>query len=330
MISLDRVEGELRKLWEAQGRSTPTRTMTLVAMCETEDHVPIAARALAHASPRHGARSVLVAFEGSGVGIEAEVSLHASPAGQPCAELIRIHAHPDARTFVADAVARLLAPDLPALVWWVGDLPDRETLLDRVAKIARASVAIVDANAMDLRDLPVLHALAASAGHVAIADFCWHRLRSWQELMARFFDVPEAAADLAAPGSLTIRFQQRARAPERASNQAVLFAGWLTARLGCKLAVRYEPVEQAGLVDGSLVDVTLRAGQGTYRVHRGDDPSVLCWEGERPGVPFPNQCVRTTLLDDGALLDRVLQRPLRDPLYEASLAAAAALVPELT
>lgn len=330
MLALDRVEGQLRKLWEAEGRSAPTRTMTLVAMCETTEHVPIANQALAHAAPRHGARSVLVSFEHGSSGIEAEVSLHKSPTGVPCAELIRIHAHADARGFVADAVARLLAPDLPALVWWVGDLPDREVLLDRVATIARATIAIVDANAMDLRDLPALQALAASASRVAIADFCWHRLRSWQELMARFFDVPEAAADLAAPRSLTIQFHQRGRDPERASNQAVLFAGWLSARLGKKLAVEYVPVTRAGLVDGSLVDVTLRAGEGTYRVHRADDdPSVVCWEGERPNVPFPNQCVRTTMPDDGTLLDRVLQRPLRDPLYEASLAAAAALVSEL-
>jgi glucose-6-phosphate dehydrogenase assembly protein OpcA len=328
VISLDQVEPELRKLWEDKGRNTPTRTMTLVAMCETEAHVPIADQALAHAAPRHGARSVLVSFEAGQPGIEAEVALHSNAKGVPCAELIRVHARGDARAFAADAIARLLAPDLPALVWWVGDLPDREVLLDRVATISRATIAIVDANVMDLRDLPVLHAMAGTS-HVAIADFCWHRLRAWQELMARFFDVPEAAADLASEGTLRIEFQTRAREPERASNQAVLFAGWLNARLGRKLAVEFVPVKRDALVDGSLVDVTLRAGPGVYRVHRADDPSVVCWEGERPNVPFPNQCVRTAIPDDGTLLDRVLQRPLRDPLYEASLAAAAALVPEL-
>ena len=52
-------------------------------------------------------------------------------------------------------------------------------------------------------------------------------------------------------------------------------------------------------------------------------------EGDRPNAPFPNQCVRSHALDDGTLLDRVLQRPLRDPLYEASLAATASIVADV-
>jgi glucose-6-phosphate dehydrogenase assembly protein OpcA len=201
---------------------------------------------------------------------------------------------------------------------------------------------------MDLRDLRVLDALARRTVKVALADFCWQRLRTWQELMARFFDVPEAAADLAAPRALQIQFQKRTRAPEAVSNQAALYIGWLATRLDLRkvewpnensvrlvspeseLLVEFSAVDRPGVVEGSLVDVTLRAGEGTYRVHRSvEDCSVICWEGDRPGAPFPNQCVRANFLDDGMLLDRVLQRPLRDPLYEASLAAAASLVSDL-
>jgi glucose-6-phosphate dehydrogenase assembly protein OpcA len=326
VIALDRVDGELSKLWEAAGRRTPTRTMTVVALCETPGHVPIAEQAVAYAAPRHGARSLVVAFDAAGSGVDADVALHTSQKGVPCAELIRLTAHGDARTFVPDAVARLLAPDLPVLVWWVGDLPDHEVLLDRVTQIARATIAIVDANAMDLRDLPVLDALARRDRNVAIADFCWQRLRTWQDMMARFFDNDAAVIDLSSPKSLRIEFQQRARDPERASNQAALFAGWLSARLGGNFPVEYVPVKREGLVEGSLVDVVLRAGEGCYRVHRApEEASVVCWEGERPGVPFPNQCVRTQIPDDGTLLDRVLTRPLRDPLYETSLTTAAAI-----
>jgi len=348
-LRLDGVESELRKLWEAAGRATPTRTMTLVALCETREHVPIAERALAHATPRHGARSLLVEWcESDLPRIDASARLRTSPRGEPCSESIHLFVHGAARAFVPDAISRFLAPDLPALVWWVGDLPDHEVLLDRVATVSRATIAIVDANAMDLRDLPVLDGLARRTARVALADFCWQRLRTWQELTARFFDVPEAAADLAEPRSLTVEFQRRARDPEPVSNQAALYVGWLAARLGLRkldwpsasrarmvspdgeLLVDFKPVERDGVTDGSLVDVTLRAGQGTYRVHRSvDDCGVICWEGERPGAPFPNQCVRSHTLDDGTLLDRVLQRPLRDPLYEASLAAAASLVADV-
>jgi glucose-6-phosphate dehydrogenase assembly protein OpcA len=149
-IRLDNVESELRKQWDAAGRSTPTRTMTLVALCETTDHVPTAERALAHATPRHGARSIVVeCCLGGDSRIDARVKLRTSSRGEPCSESIHLLVHGDAREFIPDSVARLLAPDLPALVWWVGDLPDHEVLLDRVATIARATIAIVDANAMD-------------------------------------------------------------------------------------------------------------------------------------------------------------------------------------
>jgi glucose-6-phosphate dehydrogenase assembly protein OpcA len=349
VIGLDHVDAELRKHWDAAGRSTPTRTMTLVALCETREHVPVAERAMAHATARHGARSLLVEWcGGAEARIDARVTLRRSPRGEPCSESIHLLVHGDARTFVPDAVSRLLAPDLPALIWWVGDLPDQEVLLDRVATVARATIAIVDANAMDLRDLPVLDGLARRTAKVALADFCWQRLRTWQELMARFFDVPEAAADLEQPRALQIRFQKRARDPEPVSNQAALYAGWLATRLGLRkvdwptesrarlvspegeLLLDFTSVDRPGVFEGSLVDVTLHAGDGTYRVHRSEEDSgVICWEGERPNAPFPNQCVRTHVLDDGALLDRILQRPLRDPLYEASLAAAASLIADI-
>ena len=85
-----------------------------------------------------------------------------------------------------------------------------------------------------------------------------------------------------------------------------------------------------GVVDGSLLSVELHAGPGCYAVKRQEEnPFVICWEGERPGVPFPNQCVRSHILDDGTLLERVLLRPVRDPLYEASLSLAATLVADI-
>lgn len=346
-ISLDRVDPGLRGLW---GERTPTRTMTLAALCETPAHAELALKALKHAAPRHGVRTLLVEWDDDPKKtprIDAEIALHEGLRG-PCAESVRLFATGDARTFVPESVARLLAPDLPTIVWWVGDLPDHEVLLDRVAIIARATVAAVDANVMDLRDLAVLQRLSQTVGHVALADFCWHRLRTWQELLARFFDLPEPLADLRALKSLKVRFQRRVREPEPLSNQAALYIGWLMGRFGlthahwwapgkarlsgptAELQLEVSPDQVEGVVDGSLLSIELHAGPGCYSVKRQvENPFVICWEGERPGTPFPNQCVRSHILDDGTLLERVLLRPVRDPLYEASLAAAATLVAEI-
>ncbi len=365
-LPLDRVEGELRALWDREGPGvTRARTMTVVALCEKTARADDAARALAVAAPAHGARTVLVVPTAEHEAkVFAEVALHRSSRGTPCAESIRIHASEGARAFVPDVVSRVLAPDLPVFVWWVGDLPDHETLLDRVAFGARATVAVVDASAMDLRDLAVLDALVrrplssrgalgSDAAGIAVADFCWQRLRTWQEMIARFFDDDVCARDLPTLTRIRVAFNPRARHAEPRSNQAAVLVGWLAARLGLgparwtrpgvaslgrrgggEVEVAFEPTPRDELFDGSLVEVELVCALGRYRVCRGDEPSVLCREGSHPLVAVPAQCVRAAALaaddsNDGVLLARVLERPLRDPLFEASLRAAASLVAEI-
>lgn len=346
-VALEKVEGELRKQWDAHGPAPRSRTMTVVALCETKEHEPVALKGLSAAAPVHGARAVIVGWrQGTTPEITADVELLAGSKG-PGAELIRLEAVGDSRAWVPDTVSRLITADLPVFVWWVGDLPDDETLFDRMAFGAQATVAVVNSNEMDLRDLPVLDAMTRSVKATALADFTWQRLRTWQEMVARFFDTKECAADLAQVRTLRIRFQQRARDPERASNQAALFVGWLAARLswteprmkGDKLVmtskagdveITFEAMQKKALAEGALVDVELRTPDSRYCVHRADDdPMAICWEGERPGVPFPNQCVRVHMPDDGVLLCRVLERPLRDRLYESSLHAAAAIASAL-
>ncbi|MGZ3422729.1 MAG: glucose-6-phosphate dehydrogenase assembly protein OpcA, partial [Polyangiales bacterium] len=324
-VALEKIDGELRKLWEAQGPKPRSRTMTLVALCETEEHEPIALRGLSTAAPLHNARAVLVGCRpGAEPSITAEIELLDGPQG-PAAELIRLQAIGDARAWIPDTVSRMISADLPVFVWWIGDLPDHETLFDRMAFGAQATIAVVNSNEMDLRDLPVLDSMARGA----LADFTWQRLRYWQEMVARFFDVKECASDLEKLRSLHVCFQQRAKDPERASNQAALFIGWLSARLGWSsprwsdakvtlsskagdVEITFEGAHRDGLADGALVAVELRTADARYRVHRpDDDPLAICWEGERPGTPFPNQCVRVHPPDDGVLLCRVLERPLR-------------------
>lgn len=353
-VSVDRVEAELRKLWDAQGPTAlRARTMTVVALCETPEHLPIAERALAHAAPLHGARAVIVDWRQGEASetpaITAEVSLMDGERG-PSGERVRLVAIGEARAWIPDTVAQLITADLPVFVWWVGDLPDHETLFKRMAFGAQATVAVVNANDMDLRDLAVLDTMAhhhePTSATIALADFTWHRLRTWQELTARFFDNPVCENDLPNVRSMRLQFKQRGREPEVASNQAALFAGWLSSRMHLELEgwqgatakmrgpngevrITFEGVERpdTGVHDGALLEVELRSDTARYRVHRDEhDPFVVCWEGECPGTPFPNQCVRVHPPDDPTLLARVLERPTRDALYEASLHTATRIV----
>lgn len=364
---LDAVDHDLRALWDAAARAgnhaTRVQTMSLVALCETEAHARRAEPALAAASAAHGARTLLVTWGPLASGeaqIVAQVALHPSlgPAGSPVGEAVRLHALGAAREFLPSAIGKLLAPDLPVAVWWVGDLPDHDLLFDRVAH--DADTCIVDSGEMDLRDLPRLAALAALAARdtpgarrYALADFSWLRLASWQELVARFFDPKECRQALASLDRIVVRFQPRPLDPEPVSNPAALFVGWLAARLGLSLArweavgegaveaqlssakgvgprVRFEALARGAVAPGSLQDVRLEAGSACFHVERSeDDPSVLCWSSIGARYEVAAQCVRledSLLRDEAKTLPRLLERMVRDPNLEQSLAAGAALI----
>jgi glucose-6-phosphate dehydrogenase assembly protein OpcA len=358
---LDAVDHDLRALWDdaarAGSRVTRVQTMSLVALCETEAHALRAEPALAAAASAHGTRTLLATWGPPTNGeaeIVAQVSLHPSLAGAglPVGEAVRLHAKGAAREFLPSAIGKLLAPDLPVAVWWVGDLPDHDLLFDRVAR--DADTCIFDSGEMDLRDLPRLAALAAREGRrYALADFSWLRLASWQELVARFFDPPECLPVLSSLERIVVRFQPRRIDPEPVSNPAALFVGWLAARLGWSLArwesvgegaveaqlksatavgprVRFEPLARGAVRPGNLQDVRLEAGSACFHVERSeDDPSVLCWSSAGARYEVAAQCVRleeSLLRDEAKTLPRLLERPVRDPNLEQSLAAGAALI----
>ena len=325
--SLARVEADLRALWETERPGgAHLQTMSIVALCADDDAPQRAADALDHAASHHGARSVLARFSPADApSIDVEVALHGEK-GRPAAEAIRLVAHGAARGYLPDVAARLCTGDLPVVAWWVGDLPDHDPLFDAISTTLRADLAVVDSNDMDLRDLPVLAGLAQ---RFALADLCWRRLRTFQELCARFFD--EGGVDARQIDGVTVRFSPRARDPEPASTQAALFAGWIAHALGLPdAAVVFESTPRDGIRAGGIVHIDLRGPGIELKLERPeDDPFVLCWSGVHPVLHIPKQCLRIHLPDDGRLLAGAVERPVADPLYVASLRRAAALTAKI-
>ena len=358
-VGIDRVDAELRARWLTAGAEgkpvTRTQTMSIVAVCETPAHAQTAHEAVAIASGVHGARTIVVVADEAGEpSIGAEVALHPRMGKQssPGGEEVRLEAHGTARAWIPDTVAKLLAPDVPVYVWWVGDLPDDDSLFNQLAPLSQ--LAIFNSNDMDLRDLSSLVAIGVR-GHdrYALGDFAWHRLRTWQELTARFFDDAACLAELTAISAASISFRPRhdaSRTADPISNQAALFAGWLSHALGWELdawqptttgaptatmkrrdggtlQLSFPVVEREDVPVGAIVAVELQSKSGKFHVGRDDhDPYVVCWSGERPGAVMPAQCVRIHPPDVPRILAHVLEHAIRDPLFEASLRAAAALI----
>jgi len=352
-VPMDKVEAEIRALWRSAGPGvTRVQTMTIVAVCETHEDADRAHDALAEAAGTHGARTITVVTQPreQPPSITAEIALHPSLSlkDRPRGEDVRLHAHGSTRAFIPDAVGKLLTPDVPSYVWWVGDIPDDDDLFHHLAPLS--GLVIFDSNDMDLRDLPRIGALVGRDERYFLADFAWQRLRTWQELVARFFDDPTCARDVTAFDEVVIAFQRRAdpsRTPDPVSNQAALFGGWIAhalgwtfekwtkpdgaeasfARKGGRVTLRFEPAKESNAPSGAITSVSMRVGKADYHVDRdGKDPMVICWSGNCPGAPVPNQCLRIHPPTPARILAHMLARPLRDPLFEASLASATRIV----
>jgi glucose-6-phosphate dehydrogenase assembly protein OpcA len=350
LADADRALGEL---WAASSRPDAHACLfTLVALCATPDELPRARAALPSLALAHPCRTLSVAcYPGEAPSIAARVGLHVDTrqGREPVGDDVDLDVRGEARQWVPDTVARLRAEAVPLYLWWVGDLPDDDRLFDRL--VEAADVAVVHTADMDLRDLEALARLLALAdGQYVLADLTWLRLRTWQEFTARFFDDPAGRAHLAALREVTLALCPRERAPEAASTQAALFAGWLCEALrwdtreprwagagservatlrgpqGEEVTVRFVTVDRAGVYPGAIESVTLRGPAARFEVARGDDPYVLCWSAEAAGVQSPAQCVRIHPPEEPRMLIRALERPRRDPLFERSLAAAARLV----
>lgn len=353
-IALDQVESELAKLWAEQGAGdTRHRTLDLVAFCATPDELPRVRAALAPLASKRPCRTLtVVCYPDGSPSITARVSLHAdtSRRSEPAGDDISLDVRGAARSWVPSAVRQLRAGDLPLHLWWAGDLPDRDRLFDQLTE--QADVTLVHSASMDLRDLETLRrAMESRPDGAVFLDLNWVRLSLWQELVARFFDDEAVAALIPAIDTVSLGFAPRPGSDEAAPTQAALLAGWITlctawsadgadwgadadgARVatvrradGSPGRLRFVEDDRPGVYPGALHTVSFSGPGVKLEVARAlEDPMVLCWSGEAEGACVPSQCIRTGAPEEPKMLARALDRPARDPLFERSLAAAAAL-----
>jgi glucose-6-phosphate dehydrogenase assembly protein OpcA len=145
--------------------------------------------------------------------------------------------------YTTNIMQTILKPDLPVYLWWLNDLPDDNSIFQRL--IASSSRVIVDSSDFThpeehVRTLSEL--LQASPGS-ALSDLNWGRVTAWRELIAQFFDIAEYRPYLLNADQIAIEHAIPATsANQPATNifpnaiEALLIAAWLKTRLGWQLA----------------------------------------------------------------------------------------------
>jgi glucose-6-phosphate dehydrogenase assembly protein OpcA len=348
-LSLDKVERELARLWEDESRSaggSRAALLTLVAMVSEPRLLDRAQQAMSELVRIHPARTIAAVWrEGASPSISAEIAMHRpAGAGAVCGDAIKLEAIGSAREWLPGNAERLALPDLPVCVWWVGDLPDYDDLFDRM--VVGADLVIVNSGEMDLRDLQKLSSIAArSQGRFAVSDLTWIRLRTMQDLIARFFDDAEGQACLPDLERILMEVAPRPDEKDATSTQAGLLFGWIASVLGIspesvewkrgegwaeahlgKLTARFEQKARSDVRPGVITRLVMEAGKARFAIERLDDPRVYRWSRDVPGISTPPQTMRVGAFEESALLARCIERPKRDLMLETSLRVGSRIV----
>lgn len=351
-VPIDEAESALNRAWLAIGDPARARTLNLVCVCQTDREMDYAVHATRDVIPGHPGRVLVVRLD-SPVGdapVFTRVSLleDLSKPGAYVGESLVLSVRGTAREHVATVVERLLAPGVPVVLWWLGDVPAEPSAFEQLAD--RSDVVVVDSSQFDLTDLTTLQRYVTQRARrtQSISDIEWLRLRPWQESLARFFDDPAALAALSRADSLEVAFHTPARG-DFASAKAALFAGWFAARLSLKTpaTIRWAPREHGralwlsrpdgqpfaltmtidprpGLHEGALTRVTVSSAVGDrFELEREGTSRVIAWRGACAGAVLPDAVLRIGPPDTSRMLRRLLDRPERDELFLEALQRAA-------
>src|SRR5215213_1055262 len=259
-----KVEAALRKLLIERYHDieafVPARVLNLVVVVDGEFRGEVENR-LERVGRYHPSRLVLCSVQGSRKTIDAWCSVAAARSeghislGREHVELDIGERHLKALDTIVDP---LLVPDLATLVWAPHAHAEAVDSLRRLAQVVL----------IDSQDEPELPAALARAlellEHAYVVDLAWLRSTPWRERVAAAFDPPALRRGLAEIAQVTVRH----RADSGAA--AVLFCGWLCARLGWR--------------PGSLSDGGSRRRSGHARAKRGEI-SIRLDQVEQPGAP---------------------------------------------
>ncbi len=201
----------------------------------------------------------------------------------------------------ATVAASWSASGIPTIVWWNDPAPTGDHLFEDMLDIADR--VLVDSSAMtDLAaDFQVLDDMVHGSQHARVTDALWLRMLAWRQAIAQVFDQPAARADLSRLRTveLTVRPSPGGRAA------ALLLVGWLSSRLGWRLARRTSDgwrltanghevqvvcAPQAA-ANGLVETVQLTAPTGRYLAHM-PSPEDIVVESQSETAPISRVAVR--------------------------------------
>jgi glucose-6-phosphate dehydrogenase assembly protein OpcA len=331
----------LRERHAADPSLAPARVLNLVVVVERQWKGEIANR-LARVGRYHASRTVLCAVEEGRQKLDAKAVMSYDgepvPGAGPAAglrtirEAVEIEMGPAHLDRIATIVDPVLVSELPTVLWCPHGHDDA----------ANALLGLIDVILVDSDDQPhpdeALDRAAELLRRAYVVDLAWLRTTPWRERIATSFDPPWRRPALERIAGVVVRHRPTSAAT------ALLWAGWLAARLGWRtvplpsdgagaggartgrgrgngvdVKFEFEKVDQEapGLAGVTVscahgFSLSLDRGRGGLRAHRrSSDGREDSW-----------RVLGASRGEGGILGEGVRQALLRDPTYGPALGAA--------
>jgi glucose-6-phosphate dehydrogenase assembly protein OpcA len=241
-VTVEEIATKLEVLWQGLAAKMPdcarAGNLNLLLFCPNEGAYESAAPQLAELTRRHPARiiALIAESEADENEISSHVLAHFHEAGgkKTGCEQITIRAKGNAIDKLPEIAAPLIAGDLPAVLWWQGDLPEESVLFEKL--IAASRQLIFDsAEGRDVgATLSQARALTLNWKSGVCGDLNWRRTARWRELVTAFLESPPVTSRREQLAEVSI---EAVAAPEGDVHfaQPLLLLGWLASLLSWKL-----------------------------------------------------------------------------------------------
>lgn len=360
-LPLSDIQKGLSHVWQEAARAseggegpTATRVCTLSLVVYVADRTRLdeVIESIQGAAQVHSLRSIVLTVEPEA----EETSTEGQVAGycrisevgnvQVCCEQIMLDIKGPATGEIEGAVDGVLMPDLPVVLWWVGESPFQDRIFSRIELLP--DYVIVDSKcfADPVGDLRRIIGEISGVPHPGVGDLNWSRIIQWRELAAGLFDNRNLLPYLGQIDSLDIEY---ADGSDANPVQALLYAGWFASRLnwtpaggssedgtydctalradGSEVKVSIKPVQAEGLSLGDLRAMKVDAGGG--KAHCNIEVNIGSHQIEGvvqvEGTPDMHRTTSYRVDPTGKLVASQLDVMSLDAIYQQSLSTGMAL-----
>lgn len=232
-VELDRIDKELKKLWEQDKGATRACLINLAVYSEEPGSLNNNTQLIAQVAENHACRAIVIGADcrQKESHVEAWISAHChvprAGSRQICSEQLSFWLEGPCTTLLPSIVFSHLDSDLPFYLWWQDDLPEKmdPQLWAWVDRLIYDSQTWKD---FSRQFRHVETAQEESKQRIVLCDLNWTRLDKIRYAVAQFFDHPASHHHFAEMESVTVDFGPGFK------STAILLIGWLAAQLDWK------------------------------------------------------------------------------------------------